>query len=79
MSSETVSETKPCRTCSECEGYHHFIEVCDVETEDGQLLAEPFVGYGCKHCGERREMCEGCEEIVEIGRQFCAACTAELS
>jgi hypothetical protein len=74
-----VEIAKPCRTCSECEGEHHWIEVCDVETEDGALLAEPFVGYVCKHCDERREQCEGCEEIVELGRQFCADCTKDLS
>lgn len=47
---------KPCRTCSECDGHHHWIEHCDDPSE----VAETFVGYTCKHCEERVEMCDAC-------------------
>jgi hypothetical protein len=80
MSSETVAITKPCRTCSECEGEHHWIEGCVDEYDDDEGAEhEPWCGYVCKHCGERRDQCDGCEEIAPVGGQFCAECTKELS
>lgn len=50
MSSETVAAAKPCRTCSECEGEHHWIEGCVDEYDDEGAEHEPWCGYVCKHC-----------------------------
>lgn len=53
-----------CRRCSECRGEnHHWIEHCDDPAE----VAEPFVGYICKHCDARAEMCDACDGADEPG------------
>lgn len=78
MSSETVAVAKPCRTCSECEGEHHWIEGCVDEYDDDGVEHEPWTGYVCKHCDERRECCDGCDAIAPVGGQFCADCMKDF-
>jgi hypothetical protein len=71
----TVQQTKPCRTCSECDGHHHWIEMC--EEEEGA-----FVGFQCKHCPMRSELCEGCDQPVypsPAGAEYCPACVKDFS
>lgn len=54
----SAQPSSPCRRCSECRGEnHHWIEE----------VAEPFVGYVCKHCDARAEMCDACSGAVEPG------------
>ena len=52
-----------CRRCSECQGEnHHWIEHCEEpEASEG----DGFVGYICKHCPARAEMCEHCDGAEE--------------
>ena len=61
---DSVSTEQTCRRCSECQGEnHHWLEHCDDPAE----VAEPFVGYVCKHCDARAEMCDACSGAVEPG------------
>ncbi len=61
-----------CRRCSECEGEnHHWIEHCDDPAEVGE---NAFVGYVCKHCDARVEMCDSCDGPDEPGH----SCLDEL-
>ena len=53
-----------CRRCSECRGEnHHWLEACNPPAPDG----DGFVGYECKHCDARAEMCDACDLAVEAG------------
>lgn len=63
-----------CRTCSECVGDpHHWIEHCDDPGEP-----DPFVGYVCKHCEARADICDECSVAIYpmTGVDRCAECTA---
>lgn len=73
---------RPCRTCSECDGNHHWVDMSCFEDDDGHVLADPFCGYGCKHCDLRSEQCEGCENPVypsPDGAEFCPECATETN
>jgi len=70
--------------CSECEGYHHWVECVELDGEDamGEPIVDAFCGYQCKHCDVRSEQCEGCENPVyplPAGAQFCPECVTEFN
>lgn len=53
----TVAESPACRRCADCTGQeHHWLEDCDESTG--------WVGYSCKHCPARAEMCDYCDDVI---------------
>lgn len=82
MSSETVARIIPCRTCSECDGHHHWIEICVEDDPDVDESISPWVGFGCKHCDLRSEQCLACENPAypsPAGAEYCPDCVKDLS
>lgn len=60
-----------CRRCSDCEDQpHHWIA---ESSDDGEAW------FACKHCAERAEACDECEDAVypTTGQSVCGACTSE--
>lgn len=83
-----MTETRPCRRCSECaNSAHHWLDCCEV-IDEGLETGELIFDRVCKHCGLLGTACEECDgwglvgtpayvaggEIVGQDGEECAAC-----
>lgn len=70
--------TAICRTCSECDGQHHWLEHFD-DPDSEETPGSTWCGFVCKHCEARADLCGECDNPVFPAADRCSECVSLMA